>query len=370
MSSTSSDSRHRRGFTLIELLVVIAIIAVLISLLLPAVQSAREAARRAQCVNNLKQLGLAMHNYHDANGSFPQGGYFDPNNQSYSPWMHSFIVGLLPFFEQSNIYNAFNSSLRYYRSDLNANVTVHGAKISTLACPSDFGVLEGNGTYTQNIPGIPPYMAGLTNYRGISGPWPNPPRGTSGSSSTPGQGPPMAGNASPDPNWSAEVANALGILYVTSSVNIGGITDGTSNTVMIGEGVFGRLSQTDQNCWHWWTAGNYGDSLQTNMYAPNPDKSGELFTDSTLKNGSTVFINSASSNHPGGVNFAFADGSVRFVKNTINSWQVGMVNSRYVPVNLQYNSNGTYSLTPGNTMGVYQALATRNGGEVISADSY
>src|SRR4029077_6334824 len=92
-------SAARPGFTLIELLVVIAIIAVLIALLLPAVQAAREAARRAQCVNNLKQLGLAMHNYETANGSFPQGGYFDPNNQAYSPWMHGFLIGLLPFFE-------------------------------------------------------------------------------------------------------------------------------------------------------------------------------------------------------------------------------------------------------------------------------
>src|SRR5262245_54581418 len=113
------------GSTLIELLVVIAIIAVLIALLLPAVQSAREAARRAQCTNNLKQLGLAMHNYETATGSFPQGGYFDPNNQAYSPWMHSFFMGLLPYIEQAPLYDAFNSSIRYYRSDLNSNVTVH-----------------------------------------------------------------------------------------------------------------------------------------------------------------------------------------------------------------------------------------------------
>jgi prepilin-type N-terminal cleavage/methylation domain-containing protein/prepilin-type processing-associated H-X9-DG protein len=370
MKRQSSCQSHDRGFTLIELLVVIAIIAVLIALLLPAVQSAREAARRAQCTNNLKQLGLAMHNYENANGSFPQGGYFDPNNQAYSPWMHSFFMGLLPYFEQGPLYNAFNSSIRYYRSDLNSNVTVHGAKISTLACPSDPTVLDGNATYTANIPGIPPYTAGLTSYRGVSGPWPNPPRGASGTSSTPGQGPPIPGNLSPDPNWSAELANALGIIFITSNVKISSITDGTSNTICIGEAVFGRLSQQDQNCWHWYTAGNYGDSMQTNMYPPNPDKADEAFTDTTLTNGSNAFINSASSNHPGGVNFAFTDGSVRFVKNSINCWPIAVVNGKLVPTYLVYNGNGTYSLLPGTQMGVYQALSTRNGGEVLSADSY
>jgi prepilin-type N-terminal cleavage/methylation domain-containing protein/prepilin-type processing-associated H-X9-DG protein len=370
MNSLMSCRSRPRGFTLIELLVVIAIIAVLIALLLPAVQAAREAARRAQCVNNLKQLGLAMHNYETANLSFPQGGYFDPNNQAYSPWMHGFLIGLLPFFEQSTLYNAFNSSIRYYRSDLNSNVTVHGAKLSILCCPSDPTVLAGNATYTANIPGIPPYTAGLTNYRGVSGPWPNPPRGGSGVPNVIGQGPPMPGNPQPDPNWAAEYANAMGIIYMTSNVKISDITDGTSNTVMIGEAVFGRLSQTDQNCWHWYTAGNYGDSMQTNMYPPNPDKADESFTDSTLTNGANVFINSASSNHPGGVNFAFCDGSVKFIKNTINSWPVGVKNGKFVPINLIYNANGTYSLPLGSQWGIYQALSTRNGGEVISADGY
>jgi len=114
MEHTSSRAQAR-GFTLIELLVVIAIIAVLISLLLPAVQSAREAARRAQCTNNLKQIGLAVHNYMGAHGAMPQGGYFnqfDPN----LPWMHGCLIGLCPFMEQSNVYNAFNSSLRYYNT--------------------------------------------------------------------------------------------------------------------------------------------------------------------------------------------------------------------------------------------------------------
>ena len=170
-----SKGRLSGGFTLIELLVVIAIIAVLISLLLPAVQSAREAARRAQCINNLKQLGLATHNYMDANGSMPQGGYF--NNNSYSlAWFHGCLIGLTPFFEQNNIYNSFNSSLRYF-NDEGQNDTVMAAKISTLYCPSDPQIVEGNGILPTFSTSRVSYKAGLTSYRAICGPWVNPPRG-------------------------------------------------------------------------------------------------------------------------------------------------------------------------------------------------
>ena len=109
--------RHRAGFTLIELLVVIAIIAVLIALLLPAVQAAREAARRSQCVNNLKQLGLAMHNYHQVNGTFPIGrmgiGYGYGNNVDQR---RTWAFSVLPFFEQAQAFNAINFSLPFYDS--------------------------------------------------------------------------------------------------------------------------------------------------------------------------------------------------------------------------------------------------------------
>jgi len=377
MSTPRLNRPRSRGFTLIELLVVIAIIAVLIALLLPAVQAAREAARRISCTNNLKQLGLAAHNYVDASLSFPQGGFYAPSSAAFggSPWMHSQFVGLLPFFEQGPLYNAYNLSIRYYMCPLQANATCHGAKMSALACPSDPTVIAGNGTFTAgagNVPACVPfsYNAGLTSYRGISGPWPNPPRGSSGSTTNTGQGPPIPGNTSPDANWSAELSNAMGMFYMTSNVKIGDITDGTSNTLMFGESVYGRLSQGDQNCWHWWTAGNYGDALQTTMYPLNPDKALETFTDPTLTNSSNVWVNSASSNHPGGANFTFADGSVRFIKNTISTWPCAVVGGKYQPTNIVYNGNGTYSTTPGTQWGIYQALSTRAGGEVLSADSY
>src|SRR5262245_42645068 len=116
MKKLQADSRVRHGFTLIELLVVIAIIAVLISLLLPAVQSAREAARRAQCTNNLKQLGLALANYESANGSFPMA-FFWNWGEAGSPIAGSIgngfgpMVAMLPFYEQGAVWNSYNTSV-------------------------------------------------------------------------------------------------------------------------------------------------------------------------------------------------------------------------------------------------------------------
>src|SRR5580704_14713034 len=134
---------NRRGFTLIELLVVIAIIGVLIALLLPAVQAAREAARRAQCVNNLKQIGIALHNYHDQNGAFPTGGIVNIK-LSRGAWganasMLSWRVLVLPQVEQSNLYNAINTSLPLYGSgpNLGSAYTAWVTVTSNWLCPSD-----------------------------------------------------------------------------------------------------------------------------------------------------------------------------------------------------------------------------------------
>ncbi len=148
------QSRDRAAFTLIELLVVIAIIAVLIALLLPAVQAAREAARRSQCINNLKQLGLANANYAGATGVFPMGQFW--NQTGYSGF--SALIHLLPYYEQVQVYNAFNTQLTFAQAD---NTTVHGTGISSLWCPSD-GTISKPVVTNLPVRALPPFNVYLS----------------------------------------------------------------------------------------------------------------------------------------------------------------------------------------------------------------
>ncbi len=319
--------RRRRGFTLIELLVVIAIIGVLIALLLPAVQSAREAARRAQCTNNLKQLGLALHNYHDTVGTFPLGRTA-VSSESFSPFAR-----ILPYMEQTNLSTALNFNVPWSRPE---NATVTRAVVSSFLCPSDA---------QQGVPN----QWGPINYRSNEG--------TSvvmwhGNSDTSGV------NASmPGPN---------GVFFANIQVNIAAMTDGTSNTAAFSEHVTGDFNNavtTEQADTFWpktypatpdeavamcrdmnwrdvafqrvsdvgapWT---YGYHSTTSYWHSGPPNSRScMFPPSRIM---TV----ANSRHPGGVNVGLADGSVRFVKNSahLQSWR---------------------------------ALGTRNGSEVLSSDS-
>ncbi|MDR3619497.1 MAG: DUF1559 domain-containing protein [Paludisphaera borealis] len=355
-----------RGFTLIELLVVIAIIAVLIALLLPAVQSAREAARRAQCVNNLKQLGLAAHNYESANGSFPMG----KNNQLYIDFgggaqgYHDgwgMLAGVLQFTEQSPLYNAINQGLGCYQI---RNSTVIGTGITIFWCPSDGDILNLRLYEAQAGWDGATLPITYSSYAGVMGTFC--PGTTNQQSITAENGifPEING-----PSWLQPNPKPSG-----NVVRISGITDGTSNTFLFGERAQSKYAKVASdlvtpcngtgNCPFegsgWWADSDYGDSSMCTKYPPNIKKPDVQVIQGPCDGGSVSGM-TASSNHPGGTNFAFADGSVRFIKDSINSWNY---------VALTYDANCVPVLPVGTQAGVYQALSTRAGGEVISSDQY
>jgi prepilin-type N-terminal cleavage/methylation domain-containing protein/prepilin-type processing-associated H-X9-DG protein len=354
---------RRKAFTLIELLVVIAIIAVLIALLLPAVQAAREAARRAQCVNNLKQLGLAAANYESVNGSLPGNSYSGlaptvPSNTTFPNF--SAFVRLLPYFEQTATYNVVNFSLTAYEVQ---NATVAGVQINSLVCPSDPVVpyliqKDPQASWVENQAAIT--GAGLSIYQKFTSYGAN--QGT-----FPGTWQQSYG--------AAEFVQYNGVIYNDSSTTLAKITDGTSNTFLFGERaqtLFAKYDPTYAHSDGSWNSYKWYDTMVTTYYPPNVMVSGANV-------GAYIYLYpaTATSLHPGGVNFAFCDGSVRFIKNTINCWQYNATSTSgqggtSVPLGVQY-TNFIYTMNnpAGSTkLGVYQALSTPSGGEVISSDAF
>jgi len=397
---------RRRGFTLIELLVVIAIIAVLIGLLLPAVQSAREAARRAQCVNNLKQIGLASHNYLSTHNSVPPLMIIyspvgsDNTAQAFSP-----LARMLPYLEQTQIYNAinFNVGPRWGGGTAAVNASMNGStadcsiwglinasasanQINSFLCPSDTEL--ANLTSFTFTPGGTPQLIGRYSYPMNGGT--NPFRGGGGGA---------VNGPAYHPTFKAGVVNAAGLshselpsgpgpavlqnLQAESTVTIASFTDGTSNSAVFSEWVRGDGLQPkgvgwgDQNAkdglghiyagaagigqfagqlnndalhaaacqaqtaqaytWKgdWWIA-----DLTTYTHTQTPNRKSCYYSDASGRPWvGAVNVIAASSRHPGGCNIALGDGSVKFIKATIN------------PV-------------------TWQALGTIAGGEVLSADSY
>lgn len=373
--------RIRRGFTLIELLVVIAIIGVLIALLLPAVQAAREAARRAQCTNNLKQIALAAQNYHDSNGCFPGGSYSgisgtNPphvgNDKTGYPENFSCFVRMLPYFEQAPMYNATNFNLC---SADPANITICGVQVASLLCPTDIQTspvpirlpaAAGNATspgYSFNNIALPPgvWMQAFSSYAGNAGTF-------------------TFGYSNLMPTVVRDSHN--GVIFNDSTVRIADITDGTSNTMIFGEHSRAGLFKVDpayaisDNSWN---SGRWYDTLFATLYPMNLG----LGNNTAIKNDSYYDPTDASSLHPGGANFAFADGSVRFIKMSINSWSFAAGNADSygdsMPDNTVFTTvtatapatkTGTYLLNNGALLGVYQKLSTRNGGEIINQTDY
>ena len=354
-------NKSRKGFTLIELLVVISIIGVLVSLLLPAVQSAREAARRSQCVNNLKQLGLAYHNYADGNGGMlPPTLIDDPWNGNQAQ-TESLSARLLPFMEQTVIYNAINWNIpaRYgpgapgggsFNGLWDAiQATALTNEIKSFLCPSDpnpgcLGRLGWNGK--ERRIGVSNYPNNIGLNRHIN-------------------------------NWRMNGPSYIATTWdgaLKPTISINSFIDGTSNTAIMSEWVKGKASMDRDGLHMVYQAGFNSDAFSGQQYADwlqatacqnkgltrDWDWKGEWWIEGDRNNYShtqtpnrracnygnvgvdgrgTITMMGASSLHPGGVNVVFGDGSVKFIKNTV-SYQA------------------------------WYAIATPNGNEVISSSDY
>ncbi|HEY7422910.1 MAG TPA: DUF1559 domain-containing protein [Gemmataceae bacterium] len=314
----SSCSRScDRAFTLIELLVVIAIIAILIGMLLPAIQKVREAAARSQCQNNLKQLGLALHNYHDTNSLFPPGQFnlLGANDTTNGFIRQCWETPLLPFIEQGNLYNVIQ---QHQSNTYTCNIVGYPGvetKIKTLICPSDPNGGK-NITFGASSPVDPSNQGFHGNYVMCAG---NTYFGNDGSGNIPAP------------------ANA-GLFYPLSQTKIASMVDGSSNTLMgseilVSPDVTGHdLRGRYYNTWE-------GNNLVSTLYPPNtsvPDVETycQPMDDAPCSVGTTNVIQSARSEHLGGVNALMGDGSVRFASNNISlfTWQAaGSANGKEVP---------------------------------------
>jgi prepilin-type processing-associated H-X9-DG protein len=351
----------------------------LIALLLPAVQAAREAARRIQCTNNLKQLGLACHNYLDANLCFPRGTFYvKPENCGRYKGGPSWLLSLLPYIEGSPIANSFNYSLFPPGP---ANSTVIAVGLGAMWCPSDALVSTAITTTTPNnalgscvgvATATTPWTLQHTSYAASAGPIPERPQGPATD---------FAGiGGTLDSNYAACVSQGQGAINYGSANAISSFTDGTSNTMLLAEKNFSKLDPASQVVWFQWFSGAYSDTGFTtltpmnvlrvfNPYSVLPAGGEEL----NMADGGNATEASAGSNHPGGANFTFCDGSVKFLRDSIQSWPINVATGLPTGMTWTANANASgFNNYVGATVpyGVYQALSTRNGGEVVSSDAY
>ncbi len=305
---TRRSPARRPGWTLIELLVVMAVIAVLTGLLLPAVQKVRAAAARMSCQNNLKQIALACHNYHDANGRLPENsqrwdfGSHASAQLANTSW--SWLARVLPYVEESNLHQAGGIPT----TTLGASGVID-KPVRVYFCPADDAQTAGTSTATGNLDGV---AVALTNYKGVSG-------GNWAWGAYPHTGP--SGN----PNG---LDAGDGVFYrgdATRRLAIQHIADGASNTLMIGE----DLPAKNTHC-SWPYANHATGTAAIPLNVRQPD--GTEYASNDWTN-----VYSFRSRHSGGGNFAKADGSVAFVRDTL-------------------------------PLDVYRAMATISGGEAVYSD--
>lgn len=297
----------RKAFTLVELLVVIAIIGVLIALLLPAVQQAREAARRSQCRNNLKQMGLALHNYHDVYGSLPSAAIRAPYTTS-SGWFGKPGWGwgslILPFLEQDSLHAALGVSynrLENYASIPNF-VPLSQTPLSVYRCPSS-PMPDVNGKFKKNsFPDTD--VPASSNYKGVFGSF-NEGATTGGPSDCPN-------------SWFRGYCfrAETGLFGAGSNVKFRDITDGTSNTLAVGEVTYGDLGDGVDRMAAVWIGMYSGSGYSGNDSVVRVLS--ESLANTTARRINGTFRNSFSSHHPGGAQFLFGDGSVHFLPETID----------------------------------------------------
>jgi prepilin-type N-terminal cleavage/methylation domain-containing protein/prepilin-type processing-associated H-X9-DG protein len=308
-----SHRSRREGFTLVELLVVLAILAVLTGLLLPAVQKVRETAARLKCQNNLKQVGLGLQNYHDANGSLPPGytateNYSDGANDTTPGW--GWAAYLLPSLEQHNLYRQLDFQQPAAKSQAIGNL------VPLFLCPSD--VLPVEAFAVPDAFGDVVALAGPSSYAGCVGGDESDTFGPAG----------------------------LGVLYRNSRTRLTDVTDGTSQTICVGERAWSNANGV-------WSAALSGAVCRRGVFNPCPGSATGSFpaadlvlAHSHLNNTTTdtdAGLDDFSSRHPGGSNFVFADGHVSFLHSIV--------------------ADGPDSLA-------FQALGTRANGEVITGLDY